>query len=113
MNQDRKKLRKLLNKEVEWVGTVGSVGKTGENVIMLDIHSGRVNVDHVWVSRTDKLKRYPVGTEVKFRGTVISYVDSHGVRKYGLKKCYGYETNSELMEDAIKDGEARLKRIKK
>ncbi len=108
----RKKMTKLIGREVEWVGTMTRFSDDGNNVMLVDVsHKGKILTDHVWIKIYDKIKLLKLGTKIKFIGIARTYTDSHGVRKNGLYKCFDFDIYDEEYFEALEDGAERIKRI--
>jgi len=109
---NRKKLQKLLGKDVEWTATMYRYGENMNNVMLVDVkHKGKLMTDHVWISNYDSIKQFELGTELRFNAVAVTYKDSKGRRKHGLKRCHSFMVNDTKYIDAIKDGEYRAKRL--
>lgn len=108
----RKKLYKLLNKDLEYTATF--VHNRGTQAVLKDVkHKGKFLCDHVCVSYHRILTNLEHGTEVIFNATAHSYRDSNNVRKYGLGKCYNYRPTHENSCDEIvkNDNQNKKKRL--
>ena len=107
----RKKLQKLLGKEVEYVATFSRIADSGNNVLFTTVtQNGKEYTDHIWVNHYDRLDRYKDGDLVRFYATAYTYTDSHGVRKYGLSNCHRFMLFNEQYDVAMEDTAQRMRR---
>lgn len=85
----RKKLVKLLGKDVEYTATFKRINEN--RAVLIDLkHKGKYLCDHVNVSKHYLLTALEADTEISFNATAYTYRDSKGVRKHGLSKCHKY-----------------------
>lgn len=105
----RKKLQKLLGKEVEYTAIFDK--RKEAQACLTDVkYNGKTFTDHVWVKYTDRMAKYEHGTEIRFFATAYTYKDSHDVRKHGISKCHRFMVVDEQYDTAMKDTEERMKR---
>ena len=98
----RKKLLKLMGKEVEYKAKLLRFEGNGALLINIE-YKGKVVTDHVWVSATMKLSTFNIGDVLIFSATATTYKDSKGVRKHGLEKCFNYMLDDEALHRLIHD----------
>ena len=107
----RKKLVKLLGKNLEYTATYQS--SKGTRAVLVDVHhKGKYLCDHVNVSLHYTLQKVAYGTEVSFNATAITYKDSFDVRKHGLGKCHSYLPIHEGHNIVKHDNDQKRKRRK-
>ncbi len=110
---NRKKLLKVIGKELEYTATFEKICDFGENVCLVDVkHKGKVLTDHIWTGLTDNLAQFNEGDELKFKATARTYKDRKGNRKNGLYKCYNFRRVDNPVEIAMQDTKYRIKRLK-
>ena len=83
----RSGLKKYFSKKLSFTGEFKQA-KTGKLLLMNIKLEGKSKVlaEHLWVNSLDDYRlRYAVGEVVEFEGTVNSYKDLHGVRKYSIE----------------------------
>ncbi len=106
----RKKLGKILGKEVLYTATVSGVGRSGEYVSLQDVkYKGKLFADHIWTNNTVHIEKIEFGTRVGFLGTAVSYVSS-GIRKYGIRQIHSYRILNDGSEISMNDSIEKLKR---
>ena len=91
--QSRTGLKKYLNKEVAYTGRIKTIDEN--NILLLDVKivgKDKILSDHIWVARGLSLKQsdFKPTDQINLKGCACSYVDSKGVRKYGLTKVYDF-----------------------
>jgi len=105
---NRKKLYKLLGKDVEYTAIFTS--HTGSRAVLTNLkHNGKLLCDHVCVSYHYALTRLEHGAEVIFNATATSYRDSRNERKYGINQCYKYRPVG-CGYDVVKEDNAQKKK---
>ena len=111
----RKKLARLIGKQVKYTATIGTdVDVGGKTLCLNDIkHKGKIVTDHVW-ALVYKFKDFNPGDVVEFIGTAYTYFDKHKNRKTGLReinsvKRYLGDMHEEV-HDAFKHIRARKNR---
>lgn len=78
----RNKIKKFLGKVEFFTGTVHS--NDGLKVLLMDVkHANKIIADHLWIQLPMDIL-YTEGDTLRFRAKGKSYIDSKGVRKYGL-----------------------------
>lgn len=108
----RKKLQKLLGKELEYTATYDK--KKGGQVCLVDVeYGGKVFADHVWVHYADRMAKYKHGDKLRFFAVAYTYKDSFNVRKNGINRCHSYMIVDDQYDVAMKDTEERLKRTRR
>lgn len=109
----RKKLLKLIGKELEYCATVGRLG-TNDGILLLDVcHKGKFVTDHCWVSTNRTIETFEKGSRVIFNATATTYKDTQGNRKHGLDKCYDYRLDNEVRKILEHDKQHSIKRQRK
>lgn len=99
---ERKKLLKLLGKDVEYSAVFKHI--KGSSAVLLNVcHNGKLLCDHVCVSAHYTLKKMENGTEIVFNATAHTYTDTKGVRKHGLEKCHNYHVKHDGYKIVKKD----------
>lgn len=107
----RKKLIKLLNKELEYTGTFEKIGNGGDNICITNVkHNGKTVTDHVWIGLSRESHGASVGDEVRFTATARTYKDTRGERKHGLSQCHDFRTNTKEYRDLSADDAAYFKK---
>ena len=107
----RKKLRKLLNKELIYTGIVGVRSHDKNTVCIEDVkHEGKKICCHVWVSNVKSILPHEKGTQVSFSGTATTYRDKQKVRKNGINQCHDFKVNNESYRKLIEEDQINLKR---
>jgi len=96
----RKKLKKLLGKELSYTGIIGNIC---DNRVCIEAvcHSGKEVTDHVWVGMVHSLKTHERGTRVKFKGKAYTYTDTKGERKHGLHYCKMFVVSNETYDEVV------------
>ena len=98
----RKKLKKLLGKELLYTGIVGDYDEATDKVCVTSIcHNGKEVTDHVWLRNVKSLQEHPRGTRVKFKATANTYTDSRKKRKHGLMKCKLFTPLNEAYDEMV------------
>ena len=98
----RKKLKKMLGKELEYTGVVGSLCSTGTRVCIESVqHNGKEVTDHVWVTLVHSLKTHPKGTRLSFLGTAYTYTDKNKKRKHGLNGCKKFSVTNQAYDETV------------
>ena len=96
----RKKLKKLLNKELNYTGVVGNFDETNCKICIESVQfEGKEVTDHVWVSNIHSLKKHGKGTRVTFFATAYTYNDSKNRRKNGLGRCKSFKVVNEAYSE--------------
>lgn len=109
----RKKLLKLIGKELEYSATVGRLGSE-DGILLLDVcHKGKLVSDHCWVSTNRTIETFEKGSRVIFKATATTYRDKQGNRKHGLDKCYDYLLDTEVRKILEHDKQHSMMRRKK
>ena len=108
----RKKLLKLMGKELEYTGTLYRFDGSGAVLINVK-YKGKLVTDHVWVSATTKLQSFKEHDRLVFTATAITYTDSKGVRKHGLEKCFSYMLDTTGLHTILHDKKYSILRHKK
>ncbi len=106
LSETRKELKKYLGKNLTYTGILlRNRLKNGKTLIIKIRHKGKVVAGHIWVTTVKDFDNMPKTNLIEFSAVAETYRDSHGVRKYGLKKCFAYKTCStsfgENKHDAI------------
>ena len=111
---ERKRLIKLLGKELRYEGTYSRISEYGGSVMLIDIkYNGKIVSDHIWVASCNELNKTVEGETFTFLATASSYKDKNGKRKYGLKKCYRYHFGGDVVAKAKDDCRNKFKRLHK
>jgi len=103
----RKKLIKLLGKEIRYTATINSLGTSGFNICLVDVkYKDKLVTDHAWIHISRSIARMSKGDNVSFIGTAKTYIDNSGKRNHGLSKCHDFTIiNEEYEQHVAKDGE--------
>ena len=112
----RKKLNKLLGKQVEYKATfMRSYERGGKRMALLaDVsYDGKLVADHVWVNMTNTLTVIDNETYIKFNAIAYTYTDSQKRRKNGLKGCRNYHIVNDGIDQAKVDDYQRFLRCRK
>ena len=109
----RSALKKFLGVEKMYEATFEKMGDE-TNALLLDVkHKNKVVADHVWVSNADELGVFEKGDQLSFLATAHSYKDSHGCRKYGLRRCYRFRTEQKALDQVVHDNRHKRFRLHK
>ncbi len=110
----RKKLKKLLGKQLEYTGIVGNLCTTGTRVCIESVqHQGKEVTDHAWITLIDSLRTHPKGTRIKFMGTAYTYTDKRGKRKHGLSKCSRFIVTNKAYDEVTANEFKNIQQRKK
>ena len=112
MDNNRKKLNKLLGKKLEYTAVFKKYN--GDKALLTEVcYKGKSYTDHAWVSYHNTLRGFKIKTKIAFYATATTYTDSHGVRKNGLNRCHRYRVDEEAFDIVKHDNEQRYLRGKK
>ena len=110
----RKRLIKLLNKELRYEGTYSHKAKHSNSVLIKNVkYKGKLVADHIWVARGLEITKAKKNDNFTFLATAQTYRDSKNIRKYGLERCYRFHYNEEKTSEVKKDNEQKFKRLHK
>jgi hypothetical protein len=114
---DRRKLRKLLGKELEYTAVIRCVitKTTGKRrVILLDVkQNGKLICDHIWIHEMMAIEKIDDNAEVIFNAIASTYNDSKGERKIGLKQCFNFRVYTPILDMMKHDGKHAARRHRK
>ena len=109
--KNRNRLKKLLGKELRYVGEYKKTSDDGNSILLLNLkYDGKIVSDHVWIGKNTELSNIEKGAVFSFYGTADTYVDSKGDRKYGLRKCYRFQFNDDALNIVTNDNKQKTKR---
>ena len=107
----RKKLLKLIGKELEYTATFDKVCAFGTNVVLEDVkYKGKLLTDHVWVKKSESMDKYKHGDVLRFKATAHTYTDKVGERKNGLGRCHHFMMVNDSYDDCSRNYDERNKR---
>ena len=108
----RRKLIKLLGKKLQYSAIF--LKSKDKSALLIDVsHKGKIYTDHIWVSYSSVLEKLNCKAKIIFFATAKTYIDSYGVRKYGLDKCHSYQEDKGVYDVIEHNKNQRNKRMKK
>lgn len=101
MNYNRKRLSRLIGKELEYTATISIRSGANDNICLKDIkYKGKMVSDHCWVLHWN-LTEFENGTDIVFKATACTYKDRHNVRKTGLRDLHNVKRYNEDIHDEL------------
>ena len=111
---DRRALKKVVGKELEFSAVYDKVSKDKKSVMIKEVKIKRKEVaDHLWIQNLKSFNRCENGTKIIFTATVQTYRDSKGIRKYGIHKCHNFYFDNGIMGEVNRENFQKYKRLAK
>lgn len=109
---ERKKLTRLIGKELTYTATFDKVGNCGLNICVTNVkQGGKTLTDHAWIQLSMGLSPLiKMGDLMSFTATARTYKDTKGTRKNGLHKCHKFKVLNEEYESEVKKEEENFRR---
>ena len=109
---NRKKLTKLIDKELLYTATYDKIGNCGLNICVTDVKQGNKTLtDHAWIQLSKGLSpSIKKGDKISFLATARTYKDTRGQRKNGLYKCRKFTLVNDEYETHVKKEEEDYRR---